>query len=96
MKIPELKDEVKGKVYFVCLKNRELWYKTDSGFEFPIPLEDSEGGIFLNEDKASLFMRWMRKRIQELKDEESVQILNSMKKSDFEPTYREQVREIDY
>lgn len=63
MKIPELKEEIKGKVYFVSLKNQELWYRTESGMEFPISLKDSEGGIFLAEDKASLFMRWIRKRI---------------------------------
>lgn len=96
MKIPELRDEVKGKVYFVCLKNHELWYKTDSGFDFPIPLEDSEGGIFLSEDKASLFMRWIRKRIQNLKDEESFQLLSKIKKEDFEIPYRQRVQEIDY
>ena len=67
MKIPELRDEIKGKVYFICLKNKELWYKTDSGFEFPIPLSDTEGAEFLSEDKASLFMRWLRKRIEVLK-----------------------------
>lgn len=86
MVIPKITDEVgKGrKVYFVCLKNEELWYKTESGFEFPIPLADSVGGIFLNEDSASLFMRWIRKRIEVLKDEESFTILSSIKKEDFE------------
>lgn len=43
MQVPKLKDVVKPdmKVRFVCLKNKELWYKTDSDFEFPVPLYDT-------------------------------------------------------
>jgi hypothetical protein len=70
MEIPKLIDEIKGKVYFVCLKNKEqvkeLWYKTDSGFQFPIPLSDTEGAEFPSEDKALVYMRWIRKRIEVL------------------------------
>lgn len=73
MGIPKLIDEIKGKVYFVCLKNKEqvkeLWYKTDSGFQFPIPLSDTEGAEFPAEDKALIYMRWIRKRIDILETE---------------------------
>jgi hypothetical protein len=48
-----------------------LWYKTDSGFEFPVPVSDrTEVGnaTFLAEDKAIYFMRYIRKYIQFLDD----------------------------
>lgn len=68
MEIPKLKDEVKPdmRVHFVCLKNKELWYKTDSGFDFPVPLHDTDGAEFLADDKAIFFMRWIGRRIKDL------------------------------
>lgn len=51
------------KVTFSHYRQKELWYKTDSGFEFPVPIEDTGDGIFLANDKAMLFMRYIRKHI---------------------------------
>lgn len=75
MNIPRLTDVVKGeqKVRFVCLKNKELWYKTDSGFDFPVPLHDTDGAEFLAEDKAIFFMRWIGRRINDLKEAQESQ-----------------------
>lgn len=69
MVIPKLTDVVKGdqKVKFVSLKNKELWYVTESGFEFSVPLHDTDGAEFLAEDKAIYFMRWIGRRIQDLR-----------------------------
>lgn len=51
-----------GKVVkFVCLRDDKLWYQTQGGDLFPVPLEDTKGASFLAEDRAILFMRWMRK-----------------------------------
>lgn len=60
-----LKEMVKGnkKVVFTRLFCNELWYKTEDGFEFPIPLEDTEGCTFNAEEKAFALMRWIRKHI---------------------------------
>lgn len=51
-------------VSFVCFKENELWYTTECGFKFPIPLEDTAGAIFSNTDKALYFMRWINKHYQ--------------------------------
>lgn len=49
----------------------ELWYKTDDGFEFPVPVEDIGDDIFLNEDKAMLFMRYIRKHMDVIAKEKA-------------------------
>jgi hypothetical protein len=41
----------------------ELWYATSDGFKFPVPIADVRTGVFNAEDKAILFMRWIRKQI---------------------------------
>jgi hypothetical protein len=59
------------KVTFVYYKERELWYKTENGFLFPVPIEDTGTASFNHEDKAMLFMRWIRKHIKYLEDAKS-------------------------
>ncbi len=61
-----IKDMVKDgkKVYFVKYKNEEFIYRTECGFEFIVPLEETKGGTFLAEDKAMFFMRWIRKHMK--------------------------------
>jgi hypothetical protein len=60
-----LKEMVKDnkKVFFSYYRNGELWYVTECGFEFPVPTTDTGDAVFLNEDKALLFMRYIRKHI---------------------------------
>jgi len=61
-----LKDLVKGKkVRFRFYRDGELWYATDDGFEFPVPISDTGTGIFKAEDGAIQFMRWIRKQLAE-------------------------------
>jgi hypothetical protein len=59
----DIKDMVKDgkKVQFVKYANGELWYKTETGLEFPVPISDTGNATFLAEDKALYFMRWIRK-----------------------------------
>lgn len=52
------------KVRFLHYQDKELWYVTECGFEFPVPIGDTGTGIFLPEDKAIVFMRWIRKHIE--------------------------------
>ena len=51
------------KVHFQFYRQSELWYKTECGFEFQVPIDDTGDGIFLNEDNAMMFMRYIRKHI---------------------------------
>lgn len=57
-----------GKVVrFKYYREQTLYYETECGFEFPVPLHDSGTAIFKNEDKALLFMRWIRKHLELIK-----------------------------
>lgn len=60
-----IKDMVKDnkKVIFEFYRDGQLWYKTEDGFMFPVPIEDIGNATFLREDKAMLFMRYIRKQI---------------------------------
>jgi hypothetical protein len=61
-----IKDMVKGgkKVRFAFFRCRELWYRHEDGFEFPVPIDDVGDAVFLAEDKAMLFMRYIRKHAE--------------------------------
>ena len=61
-----LKELVKGKkVRFKFYRDGELWYETDDGFEFPVPISDTGTGIFKAEDGAIQYMRWIRRHLAE-------------------------------
>ena len=66
-----IKDMVKDgkKVKFSHFKNNELWYVTETGFSFPVPIYDIGEATFLAEDKAMLFMHYIRKHIELTKPE---------------------------
>ena len=71
-----LKEMLHNKVVrFVHYNNGVLTYTTECGFEFPVPIEDVGTAYMLNEDKAMLFMRWVRiavlehYKLQELKED---------------------------
>ena len=50
-------------VTFLRYQEKELWYKTECGFEFPVPIDDTGNAEFKASDKALLFMRWIRKHL---------------------------------
>lgn len=69
-----LKEMVKDKVVrFDYYREGELWYKTEDGFAFPVPVSDTGTGVFKAEDKAILFMRWIRKQLELVKTWKSEQ-----------------------
>ena len=61
----EMLEMVKGKkATFMFYNDGELWYTTECGFEFPIPVSDrAEVGnaTFNAEEKAITLMRYIRK-----------------------------------
>ena len=61
-----IKDLVKDhkKVKFSFYRDQELWYNTEDGFEFPVPLSEVGNATFLAEDRAILFMRYIRKHVE--------------------------------
>ena len=50
-----------------------MWYKTDCGFEFPVPVNAEEIGdaIFNSEEKPMLMMRYIKKHIKALEEEKA-------------------------
>ena len=68
--MPSLKDRVKNKkVRFEFYRDHELYYSTEDGFLFPVPVDDTGKGIFKAEDKALYFMRWIRKQMEAVNQE---------------------------
>ena len=55
-------------VHFSFYRDRQLWYETECGFRFPVPIEDAGTATFLAEDRAILFMRYIRKQMEVVKD----------------------------
>jgi hypothetical protein len=60
----DIKKHVMGRTTFQFYKQGNLYYKTDTGFEFFVPLSDTGDASFLNEDKSIFFMRWIRKTLE--------------------------------
>jgi hypothetical protein len=56
-------------VHFLYYRDNELWYETDNKFIFPVPIDDVGTATFLRDDKAILFMRYIRKYKEELDTE---------------------------
>lgn len=71
MILPPLKSLVNNgqKVHFSFYRDGELWYKVSkSNFEFPIRGDDLKGATFKAEDKAILFMRWIKAHLDYLQE----------------------------
>lgn len=61
-----LKDMVSGdkQVTFEYYRKGELWYTTECGFKFPVPISDTGDGTFSKSDRAMLFMRYIRQHLK--------------------------------
>lgn len=67
-----------NQVYFTRYFDNNLWYRVGyavdgeladpvyDNFEFPVPVADTQGATFLAQDKAILFMRYIRKHMEML------------------------------
>lgn len=68
----DIKEMIKDKmVTFSHYFDDNLWYKTECGFEFPVPIQDIGNATFLAQDKAILFMRYIRKHIKAIETKEN-------------------------
>lgn len=70
MSIINIKRAVKngGKVKFKYYFDGRLFYKTDFSEVFSVPVSDCGDAKFLPIDKAMLFMRYMRKHNDDIKE----------------------------
>ncbi len=69
LKVKTIKDMVKDgkKVKFLSFREGTFLYETECGFQFPVPLSDIGNATMLAEDKAILFMRYIRSHMEVLK-----------------------------
>lgn len=63
-----LKEHVKGQVVFTRFKQGYLYYTTELGLEFPVPISEAGEAEFKSVDKAMLFMRYIRKHLEVLEN----------------------------
>lgn len=65
-----LKEMVKDKkrARFCFYRDDALYYETECGFKFKVPLSDTGTGTFLAEESALQMMRWIRPAIQEIEE----------------------------
>lgn len=61
-------------VTFTHYFDGDLWYRTECGFSFPVPVSDAGTATFLAEDRAMLFMRYIRKHIQTLANNRAAEV----------------------
>jgi hypothetical protein len=61
-----IKDMVKDnkRVRFTFYRDRQLFYQTECGFEFPVPIDDIGNAAFLAEDKTILLMKYIRRHLK--------------------------------
>ena len=66
-----IKELVKdGKIAtFQHYRKGNLYYKTECGFEFPVPINDVGDASLNHTEKAMLLMRFIRKYLESLKEE---------------------------
>lgn len=56
------------KVRFSFYRDGDLWYETECGFRFPVPVSEAGTATFLAEDRAILFMRYIRKQVANVEE----------------------------
>ena len=58
-------------VHFQYFRDEEFWYRTDKGLLFPVSLKEALAGraTFLAQDKATYYMRWIRRYVAACKEE---------------------------
>ena len=60
-----------GTSRFVHYRDGQFRYEVDgTGFEYDIPLDDIGSATLLSQEKAIVHMRWIRKRVELLKENE--------------------------
>ena len=65
----DLKQNIQGQCHFAYYRDSALWYRTETGLIFPVPISDIDQGQFLAVERAAMFMRWIRKHIASLSAE---------------------------
>jgi len=56
------------KVRFSFYRDGNLWYETECGFRFPVPVAEAGTATFQAEDRAILFMRYIRRQLANVEE----------------------------
>jgi hypothetical protein len=48
---------------FSFYRSGTLYYQCENGFQFPVPVADTNDAVFKSNDKGIFFMRWIRKEL---------------------------------
>lgn len=60
-----IKEMVTGKtVRFVRFRKGELIYQTENGFEFPVRHDEVDDAVLYAEDKAGLYLKYIKRQIK--------------------------------
>lgn len=70
MNLPTVKECIKGQVKFEFYRKGFLFYICENGFQFRVPIDDCGDACFNKEDKAILFMRYIRKELKGMQENE--------------------------
>lgn len=49
---------------FLFCRDGNLYYETDSGFKFTVPINELGNGTALRTDKAIVFMKWIKPQFE--------------------------------
>jgi hypothetical protein len=64
-----LTDLIKGKAaVFVEFHGGNLFYEIDGKFRFPVPVDELQGTSVLSEEKASVFMKWVKRALKQIQE----------------------------
>lgn len=59
-----IKEIVKNQnAHFVFYRDQSLFYETDNGFQFSVPISEAGSATINSQEKAILLMRYIRKHI---------------------------------
>jgi len=58
-------------VNFMFFMSGKLWYRTESGFKFPVPIKGSKQSVFLSEDRANRFYPYIKAHVEKLNKTET-------------------------
>lgn len=60
-----MKEHIKGKASFQYYRAGNLYYKSESGLLFPVPIDDIGDASFNAEEKGIMMMRYIRKFLEQ-------------------------------
>ena len=60
-----MKEYIQGECQFEYYRDSQLWYRTENGFLFPVPIDDIGNATFGRSERGILMMRYIRKWLNE-------------------------------